>query len=131
VGFVESSAAAGRVIHQNLEALGIEPSDRWQILKQDVEIALRNLHGAGKKFDIVFLDPPYAGAAQYPKVFDQLQRLELLSETALVIAEHSKFVKLPDSVPGCAPLGSVAARLERFRDVRQGDSVLSLFQLRI
>lgn len=119
-GFVESSSLAVQVIRQNLEVLGLERSSRWQILNESAELALRNLHGTGRKFDIVFLDPPYADAGQYPRILEELQRVELLGEEAVIIAEHSKFVALPEQV----------LSLEQFRDIRQGDSVMSLFHLR-
>jgi hypothetical protein len=41
----------------------------------------------------------------------------LLSDEALVVAEHSKFLALPAQM----------MQLERRREVRQGDSVLSLY----
>jgi hypothetical protein len=44
----------------------------------------------------------------------------LLSDEALVVAEHSKFLALPAQV----------MHLERRREVRQGDSVLSLYHFR-
>ena len=71
------------------------------------------------KFDIVFLDPPYADEDQYSTVFEQLQNSHLINDDALVIAEHSKFLSLPAQVK----------HLERRREIRQGDSVLSLFRL--
>jgi len=117
VAFVEASAGAVQVIRQNLALLGEAASSRYQILSQKAEAGLKSLERAGRKFDIVFLDPPYADADQYPRVFEQLQNCELLNDKALVVAEHSKFIALPAQV----------MHLDRRREVRQGDSVLSLF----
>jgi len=117
VVFVEELPRAVQVIRQNLELLGEPGSARCQILSRKTETGLKSLERTGRKFDIVFLDPPYADADQYPRVFEQLQNCELLSDEALVVAEHSKFLALPAQV----------AHLERWREVRQGDSVLSLF----
>ena len=117
VTFVEASPRAVQVIRQNLALLGEAGSARYQILSQKAETGLKSLERTGRKFDIVFLDPPYADADQYPKVFGQLQNCELLNDEALVVAEHSKFLALPAQV----------MHLERLREVRQGDAVLSLF----
>jgi len=118
VAFVEASPSAVQVIRQNLALLlGEGASPRCQILSQKAEAGLKSLERTGRKFDIVFLDPPYADAEQYPRVFEQLQNCELLNGEALVVAEHSKFLALPAQV----------MQLERRREVRQGDSVLSLF----
>jgi len=117
VVFVEESSRAVHVIRQNLTLLGEDGSVRCQILSQKAEAALKSLERTGRKFDIVFLDPPYADADQYPRAFEQLQSSELLNNEALVVAEHSKFLALP----------AQATYLERRREVRQGDSVLSLY----
>jgi 16S rRNA G966 N2-methylase RsmD len=90
-------------------------------MSQKAETGLKSLEQTGRKFDIVFLDPPYADGDQYPQVFEQLQNCELLSDEALVVAEHSKFLALPAQV----------MHLERRRAVRQGDSVLSLYHLQV
>jgi 16S rRNA (guanine966-N2)-methyltransferase len=118
VVFVEESARVVQVIRQNLALLGESGSARCQILSRKAEAGLKSLERTGRKFDIVFLDPPYADADQYPKVFEQLQNCRLLRDEALVVAEHSKFLDLPVQL----------MQLARQREVRQGDSVLSLFQ---
>jgi 16S rRNA (guanine966-N2)-methyltransferase len=117
VVFVEESPHASKVIRQNLALLDEDGTLRCQILAQKAQAALKSLERTGRKFDIVFLDPPYADADQYPRVFEQLQNCELLSDEALVVAEHSKFLALPAQM----------MHLERRREVRQGDSVLSLY----
>ena len=117
VAFIEKEPRAVQVVQQNLESIGEAGSARCQILSQKAEAGLKSLERTGRKFDIVFLDSPYADADQYPRVFEQLQNCELLNDEALVVAEHSKFLELPAQV----------MHLERRREVRQGDSVLSLF----
>ena len=121
VVFVESSPRAVHVIQENLTLLGEADSARHQILSQKAEAALKSLEPTGRKFDIVFIDPPYADTDQYPRVFERLQHCELLNDEALVVAEHSKFVALPAQV----------IHLECRREVRQGDSMLSLFHFQI
>lgn len=116
--FVESLPSAVKVIRQNLQALGLEPFSQYDVVGQPVESGLRILGRAGKKFDIVFLDPPYAGIELYPQVLGLLQSQQLLAPEGIVIAEHSKFFELPGET----------LQLVKLREVRQGDSILSLFQ---
>ena len=121
VVFVEESPHAVKIIRQNLALLGKDGTLRCQILGQQAQAALKSLERTRRKFDIVFLDPPYADADQYPRVFEQLQNCELLNDEALVVAEHSKFLALPAQV----------THLKRRREVRLGDSVLSLYHLQV
>jgi len=116
--FVESSARASRVIQSNLALLGLSTSPCQRLLTMKTDSAFRILEESATQFDIIFLDPPYSALGQYPIVFEQLQRHELLADSAIVIAEHSKHVDLPPRVEGLA----------RFRRVQQGDSVLSLYR---
>ena len=119
VVFVEESPCAVNVIRQNLAVLGEAELHRCQVISQKAETGLKSMERSGRKFDIVFLDPPYADEDQYSTVFEQLQNSHLINDDALVIAEHSKFLSLPAQVK----------HLERRREIRQGDSVLSLFRL--
>jgi 16S rRNA (guanine966-N2)-methyltransferase len=116
---IESSAKACQIIRSNLALLQQKESSEIQVLNCLVEKGLKILQQAGRKFDIVFLDPPYREVVLYCRVFHQLTTLGLLSDDAWVIAEHSKHagIDLKESGLNC------------FREVRQGDSVLSLLKL--
>jgi 16S rRNA (guanine(966)-N(2))-methyltransferase RsmD len=116
VAFIESSPRASRVIRGNLERLGFT-SKTYVLLNQPVENALKILQQSTSKFDIVFLDPPYAAAEQYPKVLEKLQQYKILNDEAIVIAEHSKHLTLTPE----------AAGLTRVRELKQGDSGLSIY----
>jgi 16S rRNA (guanine(966)-N(2))-methyltransferase RsmD len=105
--FIERSRAASTVIHENLRALGLGP--RAHVIHGK---ALSHL--AQYRPDIVFLDPPYEHAREYTAALD------LLGETppALVIAQHS---------PRFA-LDATYGRLERRRELRQGDNMLTFYR---
>jgi 16S rRNA (guanine966-N2)-methyltransferase len=53
--FVDSSPAAVRAVRANLEALGAEA----EVRRADAPVFLRGASGAGRHYDLVFLDPPY------------------------------------------------------------------------
>ena len=116
--FVESSVRASHVIQSNLALLGLSTSSCQWLLTMKADSAFQILEQSATQFDIIFLDPPYSAVGQYPIVLEQLQRRKLLTDSAIVIAEHSKHI---DLVPRIKDLA-------RFRKVQQGDSVLSLFR---
>ncbi len=117
--FVESSLTAVRIIQENLELLGLGSSQRCRVYPQTLERVLRIMHGESKNFDIVFLDPPYAAVEESLGVLVDLQTLRLLNHRAIVVLEHSKFTAV----------SAQALSLEKYREIRQGNTVLSLFQL--
>jgi 16S rRNA (guanine(966)-N(2))-methyltransferase RsmD len=106
--FVEQNHSAVRVVHQNLESLEAEG-------RADVRNARARSVVPQLKADIVFLDPPYNLEREYEGT------LELLGETPpeLVIAQHSPRLKLAESY----------GKLTRFRELKQGDNVLSFYEV--
>src|ERR1700704_1237524 len=57
VYFVESSAAAASLIQRNAGSLGVESG--FEVLRDDVVRALRQLEAKDVTADFIFLDPPY------------------------------------------------------------------------
>ena len=68
---------------QNIEALGY--GGRAAVVCADWRQAVSAIQGRGKRFDLVFLDPPYA-MQDLREVFDAL--VPLLDAEALVVLEH-------------------------------------------
>ncbi|MFN8007653.1 MAG: 16S rRNA (guanine(966)-N(2))-methyltransferase RsmD [Terriglobia bacterium] len=118
VAFVEQSPQAEKIVLENLKQLSGLSESEYCVLRMPIEQALKRLSQFDQKFDIVFLDPPYAAKDEYPRVFLQLQANHLLSNSALVIAEHSRRYGLEDSFGG----------LVRYRQIQEGDSILSFYQ---
>jgi 16S rRNA (guanine966-N2)-methyltransferase len=118
VAFIESSPRASSIIRENIERLGLSSYSDYKLLNTAVETGLKILRQAGLKFDIVFLDPPYAAASEYPRVLEALQQYGILKDEAIIVAEHSKHLKLAKDMAG----------LIRIRQVKQGDSVLSIYR---
>jgi 16S rRNA (guanine(966)-N(2))-methyltransferase RsmD len=116
VHFVESSDRAAQLIKQNLASLGITTG--FQILKQDSIRALRGLESSNKVVDFVFLDPPYDLEKAYVHTLSWLAQSALLKPETIVIAEHPK--KLDP--------GQDFAPLHRYRQLVQGDAVLSFYR---
>ncbi len=97
VVFVEQNAAQARQITENLKALGVEGSA--EVRAQEAFASLSFLSAAEKKFDLVFVDPPYGkGLAQ--KTLEALERGPLLNEGAIVVIECGKKEKFHETVGG-------------------------------
>lgn len=84
--FVDCNYMAVSAIKSNIAALQVEQCEVW---KCDCFTALKRCKEANKKFDFVYLDPPYK-KQQLHKIMQQLDELDLLHEKAWVILETSK-----------------------------------------
>ncbi len=83
--FVERSRKAMSCIQENLKATRL--ADRAETYETDVITALKRME-YHKKFDYIFMDPPYNQLLE-KKVLEYLGSSDLLSEDALIIVEAS------------------------------------------
>lgn len=111
VTFVESDRRAAALIAGNLAACGAERD--YTIERGDVVSVLRRSAGAG--FDLILLDPPY-DLANIEEALDAGARA-LASDGLLVLERASR------REPAVPP------SLARVRDVKSGDSTLTLLTL--
>jgi 16S rRNA (guanine966-N2)-methyltransferase len=108
VTFIERDRRAAALIEENAHACGIE--DGYTIVCSDF-LTWRN--GDAGRFDLILLDPPY----EIRNVQDVLDRAAaLLSSKGLLVLERATRLE-PDVPP----------TLERVRDVKSGDSTLTMF----
>ena len=117
VYFVESSPKAAAVIRENLQLLQIE--EGYEVLEREAEPTLRRLDAQAVSCDVCFLDPPYRNQQAYAEVLGFLGQSRLLKASSIVVAEHDKRLD---------PGGKFGA-LERYRELRQGDAVLSFYKI--
>ena len=80
---VDSDRNANRIQKKNLEALGF--ADQAEVLLRDWKQAAADLAREGRRYDLVFLDPPYR-MTDLREVFTAVG--QLLAEDGLVILEH-------------------------------------------
>jgi 16S rRNA (guanine966-N2)-methyltransferase len=80
--FVESDDAAARTIEQNLDKLRLPGT----VLRRDAVTALAGEAGAGRKYDLVLVDPPYG---MYPDIQPQLARYlpAVLADDGVLVVE--------------------------------------------
>lgn len=91
---VDHNRRAVQVEKENIAALRFE--DRTRVLPMDWQAAVRLLGGEGMKFDLVFLDPPYA----MHDMTGVMQAIApLLAPGATVVLEHEAKV-MPSTAEG-------------------------------
>ena len=98
--FVESDREALRALRRNLATLGL-PGTRAQIVAGDARDALAAIACSEPAFDLVFLDPPYAGSL-VPPVLAALAASPLVRPGADVVVQHRVKTPVP-TVPGLSP----------------------------
>jgi len=105
---VESGARAGRVIRENIEALGLPGAQ--VIVDRTERVLARGPQTDGGRYDIAFADPPYAlSGEQVSAVLSLLADRAWLAPGALVIVERAT-----RSGPVAWPDGYVPDRARRY-----------------
>lgn len=112
--FVEKGRPALDCLRGNIATLGV--TEQTSVLPVPVERALDQLARSGERFDIVFLDPPFADVQAYVQVFERVSGI--LSEEGIVVAQHDARVTLPDTI----------GEITRYRLRPIGDNALSFYQ---
>lgn len=118
VWFAENGEPALASLRQNLAALKI--SRNFTLEDRGVGALLQRLGKLLKPVDVVYLDPPYEAEDEYAgslNFFGSVRGRAILSEDALVVAEHSSKSKLAIRY----------GALEHTRLLKQGDAALSFF----
>jgi 16S rRNA (guanine(966)-N(2))-methyltransferase RsmD len=125
VDFVEKAPAALKVLRSNLERLGLTAG--FCIHAAAVGATLRKMQTVPKpepdekrkRYEVVFLDPPWDAAPEYAATLRLLGGAAacLLGDGALVIAEHRRKEHLEDRY----------GLLARTRLLEQGDAALSFY----
>ncbi len=79
--FIETNPEALSILKKNVE--GARLSDKSEIISKDI---FDFLNSTNKKFDIIFLDPPYNKGFLSP-VFKTVKERKLLSENGIILTE--------------------------------------------
>ena len=90
--FIDRRADAVRLVKDNLELCGL--SDRASVRCGDAMSYLRS----GEKFDLIFLDPPYAAGLLGPAL-EEFARFDICREHGIIVAESALETALPALAP--------------------------------
>lgn len=113
--FIDKSRECHDVISYNL--MHTKLSDRAAVFTADAEAALARLKAEGRKFDLIFIDPPYSKnlAAKALKIIGENG---IIKDNGLIVAEHSSNDALPETT----------GEIQLVRSQRYGDTVLSFYK---
>ena len=81
----EKAYDALKVIKKNVETLGVQNETR--IMNLDYKVALKTLTNDKKKFDIVFLDPPYRMNI-VKELVESLVNNDMLNDKAIIVCQY-------------------------------------------
>ena len=93
--FVEQRREAARLVGDNLRLTRLE--DRARVVNGD---ALAYLASAGERFDIIFLDPPYA-AGLWESAISAISRFDILANHGIIVCESPLEQEMPAVRPPC------------------------------
>ena len=110
--FMEVDPVRCEYIRESVRSFGF--ADRSRVTRGDVSRMLQRIRG---RYDLVFVDPPYA-VDPWGAVMRGLQDRELLEGGALVVAEHAKSRGLADRY----------GDLEIWKRRQYGDSMVSIYR---
>ncbi len=83
--FVEARRAAREAIDDNLRTAGLD----GEVLEMPAERAIKRLAAAGRRFDRVFLDPPY-GEGWIGRTLTALDAADIVTDGGWVVVEHGR-----------------------------------------
>jgi 16S rRNA (guanine966-N2)-methyltransferase len=127
--FADNAKACTDTIYNNITELSTEGMPvSIRILTKDAYAAIRLLAGEGKKFEIIFADPPYYKDRklqqyrrnQVRKCLKYISIYDILCHSGLVFIEHFK----KDIVPECVE------QLILARQLSYGDTMISIYKKR-
>lgn len=84
--FVDESPQSINVIKDNLTRARF--TDRAEVVKGSVMSVIASLGARGKRFDIVFMDPPY-GKGLVEAALEAIQSADILKDDGFIVAEQS------------------------------------------
>jgi len=116
VVFVDKSEECIKIIKENL--IHTKLLEKATIIKGDVSEVLKKLSLEGKKFDLIFLDPPY-NKGLVTETLQQIETYDLLESQGIIVAEKDIMDKVPEKI----------GRLGLVGEHKYGDTVLARFRV--
>lgn len=112
--FIDSSRTVAKVIERNLQ--GLRLIDRVRVMTLDFRRALAELAAAGEKFDLIFVDAPYARDVT-GEVLAILVRLDLIAQEGVAVVRQYRRAQAPET-----------PRLECINSATLGDHRIAIYR---
>lgn len=116
VVFIDESAKSIKILKSNLDKLRI--SDNIEVYNTDYLNAINKLAYDNKKFDIIFIDPPYLKGYER-NALAQIAECKMLTDEGIIIVEHDLKDKMPENI----------GDLKLARQKKYGNTMLSFYGL--
>lgn len=87
VYFIDNSKLSLEITNKNIQKL--KTNNKVVTILSDYKKALINLEKESKKFDIIFLDPPY-GKIKIKEILKQINTLNILNDNGIIICEYEE-----------------------------------------
>lgn len=91
--FCDRNDKSIEIIKKNIQKARV--SDKSEVFLGESELILKKLSHMGKKFDIIFLDPPYRNDI-IPNILKELEISGVLADKVIIVAETDIEDQLPD-----------------------------------
>ncbi len=117
VTFVEKARASIGMIDANLKILGPQAQERAKIIHHEADRAIPLLADAGRRYDLVFFDPPYY-QDMAEKTLQILGSYDIVNHSGYVVVQHFKKDRLSPQ----------SGHLTQFKQTKYGDTVLSFYK---
>lgn len=115
--FVDRSGEACAIIRENISHTGMQ--ERSAVYTSDFAAAVARLALEGRKFDIIFLDPPY-NKNFVQEALKILTKNDIIRVDGILAAEHH----IGDSLPECE------GGLETVSSRKYGETAITLYKVR-
>ena len=104
---VEKAGQACAVIKNNIMKLHLDEDDDIKLMRSGFDAALESLAGEERKFDIIFMDPPYRMAQKAVQTATKIiESNDLLKDGGMLIVEHSSEQPFVTDVMNMKPIRS-------------------------
>jgi 16S rRNA (guanine966-N2)-methyltransferase len=114
--FIDKSAGCCSVIRKNLANTGFE--ERAEVYSMDFSEGIKFLSREGRKFDLVFVDPPYSKNF-IEETLNLLEKNDIIKNGGIIAVEHQKSDSLPER---CGGLKVVDSR-------KYGDTMITIYNM--
>jgi 16S rRNA (guanine(966)-N(2))-methyltransferase RsmD len=116
--FVEKSPRHTRILRQNIAACALQTQSL--VYCGDANKILQLLRKKTRKFDIIFLDPPYRQTNMLQDILENIVDYALLCKTGLLVVEHGSTF---------TPSANIREKLFLTKNRRIGDTTLSFYRV--
>ncbi len=113
--FVDKSRECCEIIKDNLAHTKL--SDKAAVIPGDIKAEIEKLYKEGKKFDIIFLDPPYNKNFVTETLY-YLAKNDIIKFNGILVGERDYIDEVPEEV----------GIFRLIRNERYGDTVLSFYK---